>query len=63
MSKFIIRSKFDQRSLLALPAKPGESVRWVDPSERVEPWTFTTRIGAERACGMIADCGEVVETA
>jgi hypothetical protein len=58
---YVIRSKFDQRSLLAKPAKIGESVRWVDPSECVEPWTFATRSGAEKACGMTTDCGEVVE--
>lgn len=58
--KYVIRSKYDQRSLLAKPAKVGDKVRWVDPSELVEPWVFETMSGAERACDMCTDCGEVV---
>jgi hypothetical protein len=57
---YMIRSKHDQRSVLALPAQPGATVRWVDPIEQVEPWTFVTREGAQRACNMCTDCGEVV---
>lgn len=63
MMRYVIRSKFDQRSLLAKPAKPGETVRWIDPSELVEPWTFETISGAEKACRMVTDCGEVTEYA
>lgn len=59
---YMIRSKHDGRSVLALPAVPGGAVRWVDPIEDVEPWTFDTREGAERARAMSADCGEVVPT-
>lgn len=58
--KYVIRSKFDQRSVLAKPAKPGETVRWVDPAEKIEPWTFDTEESAERARNMVADFGEVV---
>jgi hypothetical protein len=57
---YLIRSKHDNRSLLALPAVPGGRVRWVDPIEGIAPWTFPTRAGAERARDMNADCGEVV---
>jgi hypothetical protein len=59
---YMIRSKHDQRSLLALPAQPGSAVRWVDPVEGIEPWTFPTRAGAQRACNMVTDCGEVIPT-
>lgn len=58
--QFMIRSKYDQRSLLALPAVPGGAVRWVDPIEGIAPWTFPTWEGAEQARNMCADCGEVV---
>jgi len=57
---YVIRSKFDQRSLLALPKQPGAAVRWIDPIEGVAPWTFATRAGAERARDMNAHEAEVV---
>jgi hypothetical protein len=57
---YMIRSKHDGRSLLALPTQPGGAVRWVDPVEGIAPWTFVTREGAQRACNMCTDCGEVV---
>lgn len=57
---YVIRSKHDNRSLLARPAKPGECVMWVDPVEGREPWTFQTQRGAGMAQAMLADCGEVI---
>lgn len=57
---YMIRSRYDSRSILALPAYPGGAVRWVDPIEGIAPWTFATQEGAERARDTCADCGEVV---
>lgn len=59
---YMIRSRLDQRSLLALPASPGGAVRWVDPIEGIAPWTFATEHGATQARDMCADCGEVIPT-
>ena len=57
---YVIRSKHDNRSLLALPAAPGGAVRWIDPMEGIAPWVLSTAQAAIKARNMLADYAEVV---